>query len=99
MYKELSSRTFPDLPVQQAHTQVRERATAQFLVHFESSFELVFFVFLDHRVHDVDLVTGLHLLADEFPDLSRAIIRHPAGDDGSATGRHLVNDAEIEVTI
>src|SRR3984893_3161058 len=49
--------------VQEFHSPVGKDLLAEFFVHFESGFELGFFVLLDHGIHHVGLVAGGDLLA------------------------------------
>src|ERR1700730_12500978 len=83
--------------VQHGDPQVRKDAVAQLFVHLHGSFQLSLFNFLDHGIHDVRLMSSNYLLAHEIPDFWGALIRHAAGDDRGASGRHFVDYAYVEV--
>src|SRR4029077_18411914 len=85
--------------VQEAYPQIGEHSLVQLLIHFDRGFELLLLAFLNDGIDDVYLMSGGDLFAHKFPDFSRAFVRNATGDDRHAAGRHLVDDAHIEVAI
>jgi len=65
----------------------------------EVEFGLVVFGAFDDGVDEIGLATLSDLFADEVPDIGGALVGGAAGDDRSATRRHLVDDADVEITI
>jgi hypothetical protein len=65
----------------------------------EVEFGLVVFCAFDDGIDDVGLMAPGDLLADEIPDLRRALIAGLAGDDGRSPGGQLVEHAEVEVAV
>ena len=76
--------------MQQVDPQIGKDLLAQLFVHLDRGFQFGLFVLLDHRIDDVDLMSGGDLLAHEFPDFRERSSGDAAGDDGRASGRHFV---------
>jgi hypothetical protein len=65
----------------------------------EVEFGLVVFGAFDDGVDEVGLAALGDLFAHELPDFGGALFGGAAGDDGRAAGRHLVDDADVEVAV
>ena len=65
----------------------------------EVQFGLVVAGAFDDGVDEVGLAALRDLLADEVPDVGGALVGGAAGDDGRAAGRHLVDDADVEIAV
>ncbi len=62
-------------------------------------FGLVVVGAFDDGIDEVCLAALCDLFADELPDFSGAGVGGSAGDDGGASGGHLVDDGEIEIAV
>src|SRR5438876_12046101 len=85
--------------MQKTYAEFGKNTVAQFFVHLDSGFKLGFFVLLDDWIHHVGLMAGFYLLANKVPDVGRAFVGYTACNDRSASRRHLVENADIEIAV
>src|SRR5579864_529273 len=85
--------------VQDRNIQVGKYFLTQLAVHLHRSLEFRFFVFLDHGIHDIGLMSGCSLLAHKLPDFVRTLVSDAASDNGGSSRRHLVEHADVEVAV
>src|SRR5450631_1240980 len=79
--------------------KIGENLLTQLAIHFHGSFEFVLFVFFDHGINHISLVSGGNLLAYEFPDFVGTLVADSPGYDGRPPGRHFIEHAEVEVAV
>src|SRR5579864_6656731 len=85
--------------VQDRNIQVGKYFLTQLAVHLHRGLEFRFFVFLDHGIHDIGLMSGCSLLAHKLPDFVRTLVSDAAGDNGGSSRRHFVEHADVEVAV
>ena len=60
---------------------------------------LIFFGPFDHRVDDIGLAAQPDLFADEIPHFRGSLGGNPPGCDGRASGRQLIQYAQIQIAV
>ena len=85
--------------MQQANAQAGQDALTQFVVHSRCRLDIERLALFNHRIHHVGLASGGNLFSQKRPDFIRTLVRDAPGHDGRATGRKLVEDADIQVAV
>src|SRR5713226_5246050 len=84
--------------VQEAELELGKNFAREALVFFHGSFQLEL-GFFDDRINDVALVAGGDFAAEKFPDAGEMRLAGHARGDGSAAGRQLVENGNVQVAI
>ena len=87
------------LAVQQPDLQIRIHHARKMFVHLLRGLHGLRFRFFDHRIHHVGLPPRIDLLFEKAVDLLDASLLHMLGDDGLASGRHLIDDAHVQIAV
>ena len=85
--------------MQQSDFQVFENSAAEIAIHFHGGLKFTLFVFGDHWIDHISLMSGGHLLANELPDFRGLFIGADAGVYGCASWRQFVEHAQIEIAV
>src|SRR5438034_65036 len=84
--------------VQQAELELGKDLAREALVLFHGGFQLELRL-LDDGINDVGLMAGGDFAAEKFPDAGEMLLSGHARDDGSAAGRKLIENGNVEVAI
>ena len=69
------------------------------IVHLLRGLHGLRFGFFDQRIHHVRLAAGIDLLLEKAIDLLDSCLLHVLGDDGLASGRHLIDHAHVQIAV
>src|SRR2546430_863885 len=89
---------FVEAAVQQAELELGKDLAREALVLFHGGFQLELRL-LDDGINDVGLMAGGDFAAEKFPDAGEMLLSGHARDDGSAAGRKLIENGNVEVAI
>src|ERR1700676_611900 len=84
--------------VKKAELEIGENLSRETLKFVDGGFELQF-RFFDDRIHDVALMAGGDFAPERFPDAGEMRLGGGASDNGSAAGRKLVENGDVEIAV
>src|SRR6266478_2574389 len=84
--------------VQETELELGKNFAREAVVFFHGGFQLEL-GFFDDGIDDVGLVAGGDFAAQRFPNAGKMLLSGHARDDGSAAGRELIENGNVEVAV